>query len=261
LLDKIPGKESFLAIQDIARAFENAPNRAWVRRRLKNKAEQDADIEPWTSRQVAEFSATFERTPSTHRELAELAWLRFLDMKDDLENGDGSVAAILIPRSETEVRNYLGNALRNDARGRYSIPQEEELADAKRPDLRFLGTGFDGPVPAELKLADRWSGVRLFERLKNQLCGDYLRDIRSTRGLLILVRNGKKSEWHLPETRQAVDFSGLVNALQRHWETISSQFPAIDDVRIVGIDLTLRKRPSKACRIYSASYPDALKKF
>jgi hypothetical protein len=161
-------------------------------------------------------------------------------MKDDLENGDGSVANILIPCSETEVRNYLGDTLRKDARGRYSIPQEEELADAKRPDLRFLGAGFDGPVPAELKLADNWSGTQLFERLENQLCGDYLRDNRSSRGLFVLVRNGRKKEWHLPVTGRAVGFSGLVNELQRHWGTIANQFPGIDDVSVVGIDLTLR---------------------
>jgi hypothetical protein len=67
---------------------------------------------------------------------------------------------------------YIGNWLRQHARGRYSVPQEEEFADATRPDMRFHGAGFDAPVPMELKLADNWSGPHLFERLENQLCGD-----------------------------------------------------------------------------------------
>ena len=105
--------------------------------------------------------------------MAELAVLRLFDLKDDLEHGDSSIAGILqAVTQETDMRKYIGRELREKAFGRYSIPQEEELADAKRPDLRFHGVDFDGPVPAELKLADNsWSGPKLFERLENQLCG------------------------------------------------------------------------------------------
>ncbi len=71
---------------------------------------------------------------------------------------------------------------------RYVIPQEE-LADAKRPDLRFHGVGFDGLMPAELKLADKWTGPPLFERLEIQLCGEYLRDRRRFAGSSGLVYN------------------------------------------------------------------------
>ena len=37
-----------------------------------------------------------------------------------------------------------------------------------------MSFGFDGRVPTELKLADKWSGPDLFERLENELAGDYL---------------------------------------------------------------------------------------
>ncbi len=136
-----------------------------------------------------------ERTPGNHRELAELAILRLLDLKDDLEHGDSSIASILkTVTQETEIRKYIGRELREKALERYSIPQEEELADAKRPDLRFHGVGFDAPVPVELKLADKWTGPALFERLENQLCADYLRDNRSSRGSLPpRVSEGSKS--------------------------------------------------------------------
>jgi hypothetical protein len=58
----------------------------------------------------------------------------------------------------------------------------------KKTDLRFHGAVFDGPVRAELKLADKWTGPHLFERLEVQLCGDYLRDKRSSRGIFLLGR-------------------------------------------------------------------------
>src|SRR3546814_5248590 len=109
------------------------------------------------------------------------------------------------------MRKYIGDWCRQKAQGRNSIPQEEELADGKKPDLRFQGNGFDGPVPGELKLAYKWSGPDLFERLENQLCGDYLRDNRSSRGLFVLVYLGETQRWQLPNSKVRVDFTGLVS--------------------------------------------------
>jgi len=241
LLNQIPGKESFLALMEIAGAHPEEAMRPWMLHHAKVKAEQDGDMAPWTASQVREFADKLERTPSNHRELSELAYLRLLDLRDDLENGDSSVASILLKADqETEMRKYLGHVLREKANARYSIPQEEELADAKRPDLRFLGASFDGPVPAELKLADKWTGPALFERLENQLCGDYLRDNRSNRGLFVLVYRGEKAGWDVPGAENRVGFQGLIEALQDHWSTISSKFPNVESVQVIGIDLTKR---------------------
>lgn len=243
LLTYIPGKESFVALMDIAKVHPAEEMRPWIMLQAKTKAEQDGDIESWSPSQVKDFHESMERTPSNHRELSELAVLRLLDLKDDLEHGDSSVANILkAVTQETEMRKYLGSVLREKAFGRYSIPQEEELADAKRPDLRFHGMDFDGPVPAELKLADNkwWSGSKLFERLENQLCGDYLRDNRSNRGIFLLVYRGEKTYWELPDSKKHVDFSGLVVALQNHWQQISAKFPNVEEITVIGIDLTKR---------------------
>jgi len=242
LLIQIPGKESFLALMDIAEAHPEEEARPWLFLQAKAKAENDGDIEPWPPSQVREFHDSLDRTPNNHRELAELAVLRLLDLKDDLEHGDSSVARIVrdVPR-ETLMRNYIGRELREKAFGRYSIPQEEELADAKRPDLRFHGVNFDGPIPAELKLAENWSGRDLFERLENQLCGDYLRDCRSRRGIFVLVYRGKKKKsWQVPGNDSVVDFSRLVDALQSYWKRISPRFSHVDDITVIGIDLTKR---------------------
>lgn len=241
LLNRIPGKESFLALNEIAKAHPEEASRPWILLHAKTMAEQDGDIKPWSPSQVRDFYKKLEHTPSNHRELAELAVLRFLDLKDDLEQGDSSIAGILrTVAQETEMRKYIGKELREKALGRYSIPQEEELADAKRPDLRFHGVGFDRPVPAELKLADKWSGPKLFERLENQLCGDYLRDNRSNRGIFVLVYQGNKSSWDIPGSGNRVDFAKLTVVLQDHWWQITSKFPKVDDIAVIGIDLTKR---------------------
>ncbi len=240
-LRNIAGKDAFLALSDIAKAHPEETLRPWFALHVKSKAELDADIVPWSPAQVRDFNDKHERTPDNHRDLAELAHLRLLDLKDDLENGDSSIARILQKvELETDMRKYVGHELREKAFGRYSVPQEEEFADAKKPDLRFHGANFDGPMPAELKLADNWSGQDLFERLENQLCGDYLRDNRSNRGFFLLMYLGKKGGWDVPGSASRVDFKGLVQALERHWEQLASKFPGVDNIAIIGIDLTKR---------------------
>jgi hypothetical protein len=242
LLNKIPGKKAFLALQEISQSHPEVESRPWFAHLAKVKAEQDSDIAPWMPAQVRDFHDKLERTPANHRELAELAVMRFLDLKDDLENGDSSIAAILKAGAtlETDMRKYIGRELREKASARYSVPQEEEFADAKKPDIRFHGMGFDAPVPAELKLADKWTGPELFERLENQLCGDYLRDNRSARGVFVLVRTGEKAGWDVPGGANRVDFEGLIAALQNRWEEIAQEFPGVDEITVIGIDLLKR---------------------
>lgn len=241
-LRKIPGKEAFLAVAEIARAH---PERPWLARLAHERAETDGDLEEFTPTEVRELYDKHERTPRDHRQLAELAVMRLLDLKDDLEQGDSSVAAILrTVRKETDMRKYIGRELREKAFGRYVIPQEEELADARKPDLRFHGVGFDAPVPIELKLADKWTGPKLFERLENQLVGDYLRDARSRRGVLALVRTGQQARWDVPDGGR-VDFEELAEALQKRGAELSLLHPMIDEITIIGIDLTKRDKMAK----------------
>jgi hypothetical protein len=254
LLKEIPGKESYLALMALTELHPDPSSRPWMLHHAKTKAELDTDLAPWEVQQTLEFQRALERTPTNDRELFELAHMRLLDLKYDIEHGDSSIAAILLKGAtqETEMRTYIGNWLRERARDRYAIPQEEELADAKRMDFRFHGNGFDGPVPVELKLADKWSGPELIERLENQLCGDYLRDRRSSHGLFVLVYRGGKVSWQLPGVDRAVDFEGLVEALQEHWRANSDRFLKVDDIRVVGIDLTRRtagKTVSALCTV------------
>jgi len=239
-LTQISGKEAFVALNEIAKQHPNAQSRPWLASYAKTKAEQDADLTAWLPAQVRDFHEHLDRTPSNHRELADLAIMRLLDIKDDLENGDESVAKLLLRVSdEPEMRNFLARELREKALRRYTITQEEEFADGKCPDLRFHGDGFDEPVPAELKLADRWTGPKLFERLENQLSGDYLRDNRSSRGIFVLVNLSSTKHWQLP-SRNRVDFDGLVQALQNYWKSIANKHSHVEDIAIVGIDLTKR---------------------
>lgn len=242
LLNSISGKEAYLAMTNIAAGEADPHTRRWIAHRARQRAAQDADMAAWIPEQVREFHDEQERTPRNHRELFELAVNHLLDLKDDMENGDTSVAGILLSiESEEVLRNYLAHELEHMSSSRYQIPQEEELADQKRPDIRFHGAGIPGPVPTELKIADKWTGPQLFERFENQLSGDYLRDRRSSRGIFLLVNRGKRRQrWQSPDGTM-VDFNGVVSALQAHWELLSPRYPGVEEIRVVGIDLSKRK--------------------
>ncbi len=59
-----------------------------------------------------------------------------IDFKYHLEDGNDSTARVAInAERETVLRNLIGAWCNDRARGRYLIPRELELPDAKRPDL------------------------------------------------------------------------------------------------------------------------------
>ncbi len=241
LLKEIPGKEAFLALQTISEEHPDRNSRHYFLSLAKERAQADADIVPWKFEDIGTFMANAEHHPRNHNDLFNLVVSRLLDLKASLEDGDDSIAAILMKAEfETEHRLFIGNWLRERSRGIYSVPQEEELADAKKPDFRIHGSGLDCPVPIELKIADKWSGPDLFERLENQLCLNYLRDPRSNRGVFLLIHRGDKKRWEHPLSKCFMEFSDLTRILQSHAEEFIAEKPDIHEVIVIGIDLSHR---------------------
>lgn len=248
---EMPGKEAYLALMEMAHAHPAVKSRPWMSLHAKTKATLDADFAPWKPGQVKEFNDARVATPTNHRELWYFGVERLEALKHDIEHGDESIASTLQGTDqETDFRKFIGGWLRDHAGGRYSIPPEEELADAKRPaDLRFRGAGFDAPVSVELKVADKWTGPHLFERMEVQLGGDYLRDARSSRGIFLLVHvGGIKHGWDMPGGGRAESFEALLTALRQHWAVLASQYPNVEDLVVIGIDLTRRGLDTKTVK-------------
>jgi len=244
ILSEIPGRDAYLALKSISERHPEPSLRPWFTLRARSKAEADSERPVWTAEQVSHFNQEYERTPANHRELFDLAVLRLLDLKHELEDGNESTATVVInAERETLLRNWIGVWCNDRSRGRYLIPQELELPDAKRPDLWWTSNGFNGPVPTELKIADNWSGPKLFERLERQLTGDYLRDDASSRGVYLLVWRGVQRRWQLPDGKW-VNFGGLIDALQDHWMLVANAHPRVEEIKVIGIDLTKRTRTS-----------------
>jgi hypothetical protein len=238
-----PGQESYFALQRIAAEHPSQRGRAWAAHLAQARAVADADRPGWSVGQVREFLDKLEHTPRNHQELHELAIERLIDFKHFLEHGETSIATVLLTPEETAVRNVVADWCRTRGLGRYVIAQEEEFADKKRTDIRFINMAFDNPVPVELKLSNRWSGAELVERLENQLCNDYLRDQRSSRGIFLLMDQGGRPHWDLPDGSRVSSVAELTDALQAHWANVARNFPHVYAVQVIGIDLTLRAKP------------------
>jgi hypothetical protein len=96
-------------------------------------------------------------------------------------------------------------------------------------------------VPIELKLVDMsWSGPQLCERLRNQLAGDYLREAKAGCGIMLLMWRGSKPGRRWEIDGQSVALENLPCALAMHWAGVSSNFPNVSAITVVGIDLTSR---------------------
>ncbi|MCY4300182.1 MAG: hypothetical protein OXC68_00400, partial [Aestuariivita sp.] len=246
MLCDIPGKKTFDALMSIAQMASDEPIRARITKQAITRAEADADADTsWQVSHVNEFEAKLERTPSTSRDLFDLAVNRLHDLKQEYENGNFSPANVVIEiKEECKLRNFLTRELLIRSRDRYSISQEDEMPNQQRTDIRFLHSNIPGMVPVELKIADNWTGPQLFDRLCNQLCHDYLRDANSKNGIFLLVSYGRKARW-VPPTGKRVDFEGLIDALQNHTHACLATDPnlqklSIENIKIIGIDLTKR---------------------
>ncbi|MNJ49009.1 hypothetical protein D3C77_442220 [compost metagenome] len=53
------------------------------------------------------------------------------------------------------------------------------------------------------------------------------------------MNHGGQATWASPSNGQ-VNFEDLVSTLQDHWLKIAPKFPNVEDIKVIGIDLTKR---------------------
>ncbi|MCU7836722.1 MAG: hypothetical protein KZQ83_15915 [gamma proteobacterium symbiont of Taylorina sp.] len=246
LLSQIPGKESYSTIKQLISEHPDPDYRPWMAKRAYKRAEEDGDLEPWTAEQIYAFDKSQTITPATHHQLFELAVHRLLDLKNWLELGNDSVwQTWQRADSENEMRNLIASWLRQHCREQYTTVQEPELANSQRMDIWLDNTNVQSPVPIELKLLDKgWSGPKLCERLRNQLVGDYLREESAGCGVFLLVSQklSLKKKWKV--NNQLVELNELAGALKNYWQDISGQYPGVEAIDVIVIDLTQREHVS-----------------
>ena len=238
LLWDIPGKATYDALIRLSKSPPLQSLKDHLLNLADSRAESDADFKAWSPAQVAEFGRRAERSPTTQRELFEIAVSRLDDIKFDLEEGDDSEASLWRKvDDELELRRVIAKRLRLISRNMYTTGAEEELADKSRTDIRLHNPKVDARIPIEIKIAGKWSANELRERMENQLVGQYLREAQY--GIFLLVNRGakrdKKKYWR---SNRRLSFSTLVEWLKNESRTLLNEH--VQDIEVIGIDLTRR---------------------
>ncbi len=246
LLSNIPGKSSYAAIIELIEEHPVPAYQNHFKTLAYKRAEEDSDIEAWSVEQLIEFEHSLTITPKTHRQLFELVVHRLDDLKAWLEYGnDSPYQTWRRAECETEMRTLIAGQLNQGQHLKYTIAEEAEIANAQRPDIWAQCPNVCSPVPIELKLLEKWTGPQLCERLRNQLVGDYLREESARFGVMLLVWRGfsqVQKRWEI--NGSLVELNDLASALKLYWNSISGEYPDVDDIAIIVIDLTLRSRVS-----------------
>ena len=240
LLSDLPGKATYIAMKELELEHPEPKYRPWVAKKAFKRAESDGDIEPWKSEQVFQFEHQQLITPKTHKQLYELGVLKLNNMKDWLERGNDSPwKTWQRADQENETRNLIAGWLNQNCRDQYTTAQEPELANSQRMDIWLTSNHVNAPVPIELKLLDKdWSGNDLCERLRNQLVGDYLRADGASCGVMLLVSAKTNKTWRI--NNQTVSLDKLGEELTKYWNSIAMDYPKVNAIEVIVIDLNLR---------------------
>jgi hypothetical protein len=246
LLFNLPGRETYDALTDLAAKDKGRRDRLLVL--AERRAEQDADLAPWSPGYVYQFARDVERPPRTEEDLFRVALSRLDDLKHEYEQGDESEASLLMKVSnEVELRKVIANRLKQAARSGYTTGSEEELADGKRTDIRIHHPAIENRIPIEIKIAGQWRAPVLKERLKNQLIGQYMRE--SNYGIFLLVNRGGSNDgrrWRIDG--RLVGLSELEQWLRKQAKGFQRRSSSVADLEVMSIDLLKLGSAKRAAR-------------
>ena len=124
----------------------------------KQRASEDATLEPWRPGEVNAFANRHDKTPKSQVELFSLTCDRIEDLKHDIEAGDFSLAPLLSKAKEKDIQMFVADRLKIIASGKYTTTREDEVIHENHPDIRIHNAEIIGPVSIEIKIADNWSG-------------------------------------------------------------------------------------------------------
>jgi hypothetical protein len=239
LLNRLENEEDSTAT-DALRELADEPAmsqvRDWILNLLDQRLVREADFDPWSPADIREFAERHEVDPKNDRELFAIARKRIQVLKWDVEESDNSLRDEL-RKGDTEMvlRRWLQRKFIERSQQRYTIPQEEEIDQQERPDLRLENPKTD-PVSIEVKWADRWTVPELLERLENQLVGQYLRAHNSRYGIYFLGFIGKQQHWKEPKTGNLITFKEVVRIVSEHANTLVQTNPKIAGLDVMSID-------------------------
>lgn len=225
---------AMMKLQGLLTRPELAAHRDFLLHLIDQRKIGDADYTAWKPADIREFARVYETDPKSDAELFWILFSRLTDVKDDVERSDNSLREeVALGAKEGVLRRWLARKLNERARRRYTIPQEAEIDQEERPDLRAENPQ-TGPVSIELKWADNWTLDRLLERLENQLVGQYLRAHNSQYGIYVLATDGRKGHWESQDGN--LNFGQVIDRVHRRADELKKTHAGIGDLSVVSID-------------------------
>ncbi len=228
----VPGVTALLNELSVEPELQHA--RDWILHLKERHVAQHGNAPPWTAADLRGFAKDYEVDPKTDDDLFKIACRRLTDIKRDVEKSDNSLRDELHPDDdEFHLRRWLARKLIERSRNRYTVPQEAEIDQRQRPDLRIENPKTPS-VPIEIKWAD---GLRvLLERLENQLVGQYLRAHDSRYGIYCVGCIGDRRYWIDESNNRRIGFDDVLEALNEKARSIEAAIKDVAGIAIIGID-------------------------
>ncbi|MDX0190508.1 hypothetical protein GOC18_25055 [Sinorhizobium meliloti] len=217
-----PGKEALLALRAIVTA---QPGREWLAELVRGKAEREGDIEPFEPHEFVYLGQHFERRPQSTRQLGDTARLRLYQLKEAAEYHRSLDPAVLDIADAAGVTRLVETRMSTTASNAYQVSSPAGAIGS----LRLTGVGYAANQPVALATS---------ESLMTSNWIDVLRQGNSSnRGVLGVVHMARskflRGPWHKSPTLEETVAAALAQWEAREGETVS-----LDDVDVIGIDLT-----------------------
>jgi hypothetical protein len=223
------------SLRELSAHPDLSASRDWILHLIDERMVSAADYRPWDPADIRVFAQEYETDPRTDAELFRIIFNRLTDIKNDVEKSDNSLREE-VPRKceEFVLRRWLARKLNERSRQRYTVPQEGEIDQKQRPDLRAENPRTP-PVSIEIKWADQWTIDELLAGLETQLVGQYLRANNSQYGIYVLGMDTRKKHWQ-HNTRGNLMFDEVRALIEERARELTAIRGDIADVRVVAVD-------------------------
>ena len=218
--------------------FRHFPDR--LRYLARERAAKDAEFEAWSTTAVKDLDQILEMPPQNRDGLFRVMMDRLGDLQHHLSHDDFTDRRLLqIIHEEHDMQRVVAHKLKESAHGAYTVTREEEVADAKEPDIRLLTKPGGAKAAIEIKIADkRWSLKDLEKALKVQLTKQYLRHNDCRAGCLLLTYDGVRKSWPTARRGKRLTFVQLIEYLNGKAAEIELAQSGQVKVAVFGLDLT-----------------------
>ena len=238
-LAQLDDQEIPAVFKELINTSELASHREYISDLIALHISRRADLTPWSAFDIRMFTKEFEIDPRNDTELFRIACWRLEDIKHAVEKTDNSLRDEVRPEwVEPQLRSWFQRKLIDASRGRYTIPQEEEIDQQQRPDLRFENPR-SAAVPVELKWAENWTAKQHLERLENQLVGQYLRAYNVRYGIYLLGYIERQQHWDHPSESRRIDFKELVRLIEQRAQELVRIRPEAEGLRVISINFSI----------------------